>query len=216
MTEPRKATDVLLALEAKVETLSKLMYSLDMNIKLVLNRLNTLSGTPVQQTPMQMPADPDKQVVQTSQQEVIPLANKMEDFTGHRRTARAESYADETAATVPVRNAPVPREVQASKQVIDTANAGKKVPVVQRVSDNTGKDLFMAKVSVFDMNEKSVCETKTSASGKWQAILPPGKYKVKIIKTDTATKKQIEALQEITVKDTGSVLTLPTAIIRKT
>lgn len=220
MAEPRKATDVLLALEAKVDTLSKLMYSLDLNIKMLMNKMNAISGS---QQAMLMPqvqpmfaADPDREVVQTSQQEVIPLANKMQDFTGHRRTARAESYADDTAAMAVDPRAPMRPEVQATKQLIDTANAGKKIPVVQRVSDSSGKDLFMAKVSIFDMNDKSVFETKTSAAGKWQSLLAPGKYKVKIVKTDTATKKQIEAMQEITVKDGNSVLTLPTAIIKKT
>jgi hypothetical protein len=215
MAEPRKATDVLLALEAKVETLSKQMYSLDFNMKVLINKINSISASSQMTQQSMLPVDPDKEIVQIHQEEIIPLANKMEDFTGHRRTARAEAYADNTAATAADPRAPMRPEVQATKQLIDTANAGKKVPVVQRVSDSSAKDLFMAAVSITDMEGNSVYNTKTSASGKWSALLQPGKYKVKIIKTDTATKKKTEALQEINVRDTGSVMTLPTAIIKK-
>ena len=73
----------------------------------------------------------------------------------------------------------------------------------------------MAKVLVFDSNQQLVCETKTSANGKWQAHLAPGEYIVEIIKTDTATKNKIEGKQKITINPVNGVMQLPVAIIRE-
>lgn len=129
------------------------------------------------------------------QPEEIPTVDDMS--LGTRRTSRVENTLTET-----------------KKQNIINHPEDRKIPVVQRITDKTGKDLFMAKISVMDENQQLVLETKTNASGKWQAHLKPGTYIVHIVKTDTATKQKIEAKQTITVNPVNGTMQLPVAIIR--
>jgi len=181
----RKATDVLISVEHKIDGLMKVISSFDMTMKMVLDRLNRLSTA----APEPARIAPDKQPIKASPQEAIA---KFEGAPQARKTSRPEMYDGKD----------------------NTANNEKKVPVIQRVSDQSGKDLFMANITIFD-GGKELCRTKTNAAGKWQAYLPIGTYDVKISKTDSATKKQIEAMLQITVPDSNSTITLPPVAVKR-
>jgi|ERR1700722_9716887 len=228
MTDQRKASDVLIAIEDKVNTLIKIMSSYDMNMKLVLDRTNKIhnyisrleaeEAAMLSQQDSVAGSDDDKAVVQTSADHVITVADAP---SGPRRAARAESY---TPMQIPVppqpQQVPVQQQAPAAPQQVSMAekpgSSDKKVPVTQRITDNTGKDLFMAEVNLLNDKKELVLKTKTNATGKWQAHVKPGKYHVHIIKTDTATKNKIEAMQELNIPNSDSVVMLPTAIIKRT
>lgn len=211
-TDPRKASEIILSLEEKVNTIIKIMSVYDMNMKITLDRVNKIyekvnkvhkyiedleaeNSQPevfknYEQLPIEKITQEPEAVIQTSIEHVItatdlPIVNK--------RSARSEPYSQES--------------VQLDME--------KKIPITQRVTDNTGKDLFMAEVSIFNENKDLILKTKTNAAGKWQGYLKSGNYTVGIVKTDTATKKKIEAFQQITVNNSNSTLTLPTAIIKR-
>lgn len=82
-----------------------------------------------------------------------------------------------------------------------------KVPVSQRIVNEKGKAIFLANITISDEKGNVVENGKrTSANGKWNALLSPGRYKVSIV------KNKVESLQDITVGN--QPLELNTAIIR--
>jgi hypothetical protein len=205
--QPRKASDIIVALEDKVNTLLQSMSVYNLNQKLILDRVNRiynyiaeLEAQAAQTAPPPQPTDKD--IVQSSAEHVITVA---ESPTGVRRTARSEAY------TTPTPQPPI-QDVQRKPE---QPGSNKKVPVTQRITDGKGKDLFMAEVNIFDEQKKPVQKTKTNPNGKWQAHLTPGRYHVHIVKTNTATKEKIEAWQALDVPNADAVVTLPTAVIQK-
>lgn len=202
--EQRKASDVLLAIEDKVNTLLQSMSVYNLNMKLILDRvnkvynyINELEAQAGMEAPAPQPTDKD--VVKTSAEHVI--TEDANPAGTARRTARAESYA--TAM-------PQPPMQDAQRNQTE-----KKVPVMQRLTNDKGKDLFNAQVEILNEKRELLQTTKTNATGKWQAHLKPGKYNVHVVKTDTATRDKIEAWQELNIPYSDAVVTLPTAIIKK-
>jgi hypothetical protein len=186
----RKATDILLALEEKISTLTQIVGMYDLNIKAILDRVNKIyTYVEGAENITQQTSSLEQKIVQPIQADQAILME--ENPTGTRRASRSEAI----------------------KQIEPSSD--KKVPVIQRVSDNTGKDIFMADVSILDGSNNTVLKTKTNAVGKWQAHLKPGPYKISIVKTDTATKKKIQADQDITVSDSNTTLILPVAVIKR-
>jgi hypothetical protein len=118
MTEPRKATDVLLDVESKVNTLLDIVRSQDLVIKVLSNKLNDVigrlekqqAGPPkivveaVQTMPQranivppafdQIPAgDPERNIPVTAESK-LPQAETLQGF---RRSSRPETYAGDNA-----------------------------------------------------------------------------------------------------------------------
>lgn len=98
-----------------------------------------------------------------------------------------------------------PSKVKRDTNIVENS---KKIPVIQRVVDKNGKDVFMADVHILDLNDILILKLKTNAIGKWQAQLKPGDYKVKISKTDSLTMTKNEIIQNIKVNDVDNVFTL--------
>lgn len=190
--EPRKASDILLSLEEKVNNLIKIVSVYDLNIKLVADRVNKIYSY--------------IEEVKKSQEE--PIQPENDDFKLYTQPEHIISISEEPIVT---KRTPIP---EVSRSEPDTTSE-KKVPVSQRITDNTGKDVFMAEVSIFNSNKELVIKTKTNAVGKWQAYLKPGPYSIAIVKTDTATKKKIETLQEIVVPNSNVIFILPVAMIKR-
>jgi hypothetical protein len=199
----RKASDVLLSLEEKIIHLTKVMNTYDLNIKIILDRTNRIYSY-IEELKREYEIENNQQPAQTANiTEIfdIPGGNTLpvaEDPMISKRALRADVVID---AVVP----PLPED----------PSGVKRISVIQRICDDKGKDLFMADVSVIDQNKSVIQKTKTTANGKWQARLMPGKYMVNIIKTDTASKKKIEAMQEITVGGNSATMTLPVMIVKR-
>jgi uncharacterized transporter YbjL len=180
--EQRKATDILIALETKVDNLIKTIAVYDHTSKMMLDRINFVYNY-------------IKNFDNNTQQDVPD--NKPITITNEHIITETE----------------IPR-IAARQVPQQTSTSDKKVPVVQRITNSAGKDLFMAEVSVMNINKELVFKTKTNAVGKWMANLKPDKYIVNIVKTDTATKKKFETTQEINVVNSNSVITLPVMMIK--
>jgi hypothetical protein len=219
--EPRKASDILLSLESKVNDLVKTVAVYDFNTKLILDRVNKMYAY-ISILQNEMAEDnatqnqtTNKEIVQSSTEHLMTVE---ENPKGQKRTSRVETY---TKPQVPFVNQidPTinqPHGIQTERPTKQTKPDGdRKVPVIQRITDQTGKDLFMAEVMILDANKELVSKTKTNAAGKWQAYLKPGLYSVNIVKTDTATKAKLEAMQDITVSNSDTTITLPVMIIKR-
>lgn len=124
--EPRKATDVLLELETKVDVLMGLVRSQDLNIKILSNKLNEVLGKLEKQTtspqkitveaintvrapttPFQQmqTSDPERQIP-VSAETTLPSTNTPQGF---RRTSRPETFAGDDAYLGPKEDRQVPK-----------------------------------------------------------------------------------------------------------
>lgn len=238
--EPRKASDVLLALEAKVEQLLGVVRNQDLKIGIISNKLNAVMEL-IRKTPAAMPAPPsfsaETDTFPSYQHKEIPvLAEETlpqeHSPKGFRRTSRPESYAGDNAIPPKRLQKPppgraeviVPPQAMAKAPPVEipvppppTQEPANKnvVPVVQRVVDRNGKSVFLADVEIIDLTtSQQVFKTRTNGTGKWMASLAPSHYKVLIRKVEALTKERVETPQEITVDGTKSPLELPTLIIK--
>lgn len=240
---PRKATDILLELEAKVDALLNYVKSQDMNIKILSNKLNSLMEKSAQlpaapQSPYTVEAiqnmpgmDANKQIPVSAEFQ-LPLETSPKGF---RRTSRPESYAGDNAylqkppsvqtpppgraeAFVPPQamNQPAPpvQQPQASPQQT-LQSVGNSIPVVQRIVDKNGKSVFLADIDILNTaTMEMAAQIRTNGAGKWSASLGVGRYRVTIRKRENLTKEKIEVTQDITVDGSQSPLELPMMIIK--
>jgi hypothetical protein len=107
----------------------------------------------------------------------------------------------------------LPSPPQAKQNV--KATTGGSVPTQQRITDRNGKSVFLADVEIINLADmESVVKTRTNGTGKWQAALPLGEYKVIIKKFESLTKQKVEVAQTIRVDGTKSPLELEMMIIK--
>jgi len=204
-TSVRKVSDILLSLEEKILTLTKTVAANDMNNKLILGNLNKLLAKTVEPVMSgKMPsvtADTDNK--RENSQPVLLEVNKNSPIVNKRQIITKPEV-------MPTSELPAPIHARADEKK-------SKIPVGQRITDNKGKDLFMADVLVTNLETNEVVnKSKTNAVGKWQTYLPVGKYSIHISKIiDSTTLNKIEALQEIEITPQMKSLQLPIAIIKR-
>ena len=221
MTDERKATDILLSIENEVKTLSRAVSTVSLAQTLSLDKLNRVynyihklelelaeaeKAAQTGSSQIGLPSGTPNTPIETSNQ---PIINIDTNPVGTRRTARVENPQPQVPQPMFVDRPEKQEEVQSEQ------SSERKVPVVQRITDQTGKDLFMADIRVVDSNDRVVHRMKTNAVGKWQAHLVPGVYDVHISKADPQTKIKIEAAQTITVPNSNSTVVLPVAAIKR-
>ncbi len=184
----RKASEIILDLESKIDLLLKIAHNQDMTIKIILDRVNKLYSA--------------------SEQKIIVNKNIPED-TGTNEFVEEESFIEVEEVPAGSRRTSRPETYNPEKSATDN-----KVAVSQKVLDVNKKDIFMAEVIVSDA-VGIVHKTKTNAVGKWQAYLKPGKYQVTISKNDSISKKRIEDTQMVEIAASNSPIKLQNLIIKK-
>jgi hypothetical protein len=229
VSNERKASDIILELENKIDILLGLCRTQDLNIKILSNKLNSvmelLNKKENKITIETVNTSTSTPVIPISAESTLP----MESFPkGFRRNSRPETYegdnsylpnVEEVKFPVQLPNKPaevvipnhiakptskpvsIPPEIE--KQVVRQA-----IPVTQRVIDKNAKSIFLADVEIVD-DKNSTVKTRTKGNGKWEAILSPGNYKVIIRKRESLTKEKLESSQDIVVDGSVSPLELP-------
>jgi hypothetical protein len=90
-----------------------------------------------------------------------------------------------------------------------------QIPVSQRCVDKNGKSIFLAGVSITDIDSgQPVWQGRTSGTGKWQIPLNVGSYRVTITKQGSSIRDKVEAVQDVHVDGSKSPLELPMMIIK--
>ena len=233
--EPRKASDVLLELEAKIDVLMNITMTQDMNIKILSNKLNMLldkidllsNASVIKNIPAPKieVGDYNKNVIDP--EDALPINIKPEGF---RRTSRPETYAGDDsylrqpkppgqATKMKEPEIIVPQSPSNISQVMQESekpnNIGNVIPITQRVVDRNSKSVFLANVEVIDDNTNlTVSKSRTNGAGKWSVSLPVGQYKVFIRKRGSTSTDKMEVMQNITVDGEQSPMMLPMAIIK--
>lgn len=220
----RKATDILLEIESKLDKMMNVYKTLSFDIKILSNKLNSITNT-------NNLHNDTKHLVEIKQEDTLPIEISPEVS---RRTSRPENYSVSSADT----NVVVP-SLPAVKNVVNNninnvtndvenedaysfkefkrsePNLSSNVTIVQRIVDKNGKSLFLADVEIINPQDNSVkFKTRTNASGKWEAQVPPGNYNVMIKKREALTKGKIEVTQTINVDGNESLLNLDMLIVK--
>lgn len=236
--EPRKATDVLLELEAKINLLLDIVRSQDLNIKVLSNKLNVFIDNGLKNN-VQGPritveaiSTVDKNTsdqIAINAEEQLPIESKPKGF---RRTSRPETYSGDNEylpqkqpvnpkfpVQVPNAEAIVPPEAmraveQPKEKLHEQVSHVNSIPVQQRVVDKNGKSIFLADVDIFNQNGEKVSKTRTNGAGKWTASLNVGDYKIVLSKREALTKERVEIVQNIKIDGKTSPLELSMLIFK--
>jgi len=232
----RSAADVLLEMESKIDSLLSLVKNLDMNVKVLSNKVNELMSNQKKMPTVEAivgpafvanrfaPTDPERQVL-------ISAANKLPmDMApaALRRTSRPDTYSN----TTPIQSfnapsvQPSPKVEEAVIQVPSAAFAeipspkeekvssfAPTVTLQQKVMDKNGRFIFMADVEIKNA-ANDIKKTRTNGSGKWMATLPLGDYAITLSKRDPMTKERMEVIQNIKIDGSVSQMDLSPAIMK--
>ena len=221
MDEPRKASEIILSLESKVEQLIKLHQALDFNVKLISNKLNDIIAAVNNAKPVSAPSftvEAPKTIAITKENQ-LPIENAP---IGFRRTSRPETFTPTSPGGAEIKLAPIkpepPAEAMAKEQIISTPSiksSGSVISVQQRITDNSGKAVFLANIEIIDKQSKNVVfKGRTNGIGKYAASLPIGEYQVSIKKAKSLEKPEINELQNLIVDGAQNPLNLPLVIIK--
>jgi hypothetical protein len=236
--EPKRtASDLLLSLEAKVNQLMQMHRNLDLNVKIVSNKLNHMIeaftntnesiGSPSLDPHAIATAPPSFQNPEGFKMNIQDEFSPPKEMglpidaapVGFRRTSRPEAYS---SVSPEQKNTPTPSIPQPLMQpaklmqssTLHIPSAANRSPVMQRIVDKNGKSLFMAQVEIVNAQSNLVeAKTRTNGTGKWQATLLPGNYKITIRKNEAANKQNIEVTQNITI-DANTPNELPMLIVK--
>lgn len=199
----RTATEILLELEAKLDNIIKIIQNMDMNNKILSNKLNSLAskiGHNSDAPKFSVEVSNDDMLKTNATAPKINLSSKKIDRVSPLIKAQEKPIvAKPKAMQKNEGQEEFPEFVPEQKTEINNT-----VPVIQRVLDDKGTVLFMAEVKIFD-GDKIIKTTTTKSSGKWNASLPAGKYKVIITKAASVSRPKLEEIQIITVEGNDKI-----------
>lgn len=220
MTEPRKASDVLLALETKIDQLLGMHKTLDHNIKLLSNKVNNImlsnGNLELKKAPeFTIEAPKTISIIKENQLSIEQAP------VGFRRTSRPETFEqNNTSKDIPTSNIALASKtidkIDTSKDVapIETPNLP-KISIHQRIVDKTGKAIYLANVNIKNLTTgESIYKGRTNNVGKYSALLPLGDYSISITKSEALDKPKIDELQKLIVDGASNPLNLQTLIIK--
>jgi len=166
----RKATDIILELEEKVNKLLSYVVNMDNNYKLIISRLDQLKSSQVS--------------VALNPSAKLPL-NDIENAKSQQVTKKPEEPVTfinvEDSEPKPIKN----NKIKVSQAV--------KYPKDKGAKQN---NVILASVKIYD--EKGVeggnivGENRTDQNGRWKIELSPGNYFVHIIKPASSQKPKID------------------------
>jgi len=178
--EPRKASDVLLEMEQKIDAILGIIRAQDLSIKILSNKLNTLLQSLEKQNtetpkitvetinrPSPNPlVDPSKQIY-ISSEENLAVENNPQGF---RRTSRPETYSGDNAHLKPVKSNIEPAEAKFPVQIPmmtnkNTPPPGRETESVVNVSQPKKVDKVKSSNDVVQ-NAIPVMQRVVNAQGK--------------------------------------------------
>lgn len=192
--EPRKASEVLLELEAKIDILLNIVRTQDLNIKVLSNKINTLLDKTSLIMGSNLPKievadallntyknDLDNQIV-ISPDSSLPIEKEPKGF---RRTSRPETYSGDNnllktspsvltkfPTQIPKLTEPeviIPKEAMKFIEVSPILSKKENItestiPIIQRIVDKNGKSIFLADVEILQAENKKTI-SKTRTNG---------------------------------------------------
>ncbi len=218
----RKASDILLELEATLGRVLGYVHNMDMNIKTISNKLNMLemisvpftSDVPAialvppqkEEVKVQMPGL--KPGVQLGPQRTMVATPKGQQIS---TTEEDENFTFVNDGQLEVDTQPIGQRRGTRTEEPDF-NSERKMPVQQRIVYPDGKNVCLANVEIFQTNNKGefnlIKKVRTNSAGKWAVALASGKYLVSISKAGTNSKPNVELSYSIDIPVSAAPLEL--------
>jgi hypothetical protein len=226
--EERKATDVLLSIESKLEALLNHHRTQELNLKILSNKFNSLmENISSQLSDIKKPVLQPKITVEAADvatSKNIPISsnfhlNSDSSPIGFRRTSRPETFEEKNLQPEAL-NKKIELKFDNEKEKENTPLIPPKLSdstiaqITQRIIDKNQKSIFLAEIEVKSEDGTTVHKTRTNSIGKWNATLPPGKYRVSASKRETSNKQKVEIFQDIEIDGSKSMMQLPDLIVK--
>lgn len=176
----KKATDLLVEIDEKIDQILSYIKVQDFNYKILLNRVNS-------------------------------LIEKSEAFKGGAAAVPAPAAAAPPpfSVTAPKEEVEFVVEPEPEKKKFNPEGSVKKVPVQQKVIYPDDSLVCLARVDILS-NGELVKQVRTVQTGKWNAALLPGEYEVRISKSATKTKPQVNISYNIKVPESSNTVEIET------
>jgi len=227
MSNIRKASDILLELEATLAKVLGYVHNMDMNIKTISNRLNMLEKTSVSPKwsppSMTQPQAPQAETKPTTKAQMPGLKPGVQ--LGPQRTMIATPKGQQISTTeenednftfvndeqLEIDTQPIGQR-RGTRTEEPNPNSERKMPVQQRIIYPDGKNVCLANVEIFQTNNKGelnlIKKIRTNSAGKWAVALASGKYLVSISKIGTSTKPNVDVSYSIDIPVSNAPLEL--------
>jgi hypothetical protein len=231
----RKATDVLLSIESKLEALLNHHKSQDLNLKILSNKFNSL----VENIPKIISEIKEKSVVHATPKITVEAVdtysgsgliktnsqfNLEQTFepSGAKKFSRPDiiEVRDDFREHSPqqLNNAPTKDRSEGSKpKEINLISNPENAPIVQvsqRIVDKNQKSVFLAEVEVKSLDGEVIHRTRTNSVGKWSGTLKSGKYRVSVSKKESSMKQKVDVSQDIELNSDKTMNVLPDLIVK--
>lgn len=198
----RKASDILLELEEKINNLEKNMKNIEnilqlqsFQFKLIIDNLNKLSKQNQQANELIAP--------------VSSASSTMSAVSGAESLIERKNRLMSTHAS-----SLLPKELSLKQPPSENANnqvfvdGGKRVPITQKIVLFDGNPLPAARVIIKNEKNEQIKTIETNNTGRWQTALPPGKYSINVFGKYMGGAI-LEFDQSFEVPDISSTLELP-------
>lgn len=230
----RNASEIIVALENKVDLLSKIIYSQDLILKVISNKLSEISELLKNNNKPTVPqfmaeAVDQEPIIQDPRNIVITPQNSIEVDHGKsiRRTSREPTEEKKTPTSAdPEITVRMPIQVPRPNGGSEVVSSNKSnpsipsIPIQQKILNTANKAVFMANVEVINLDTKeTIIKTRTNGVGNWMGALPPGNYNVlvkaniPVDRNGSADKEMKTAVQQIKI-DSSTKSTLPPFILK--
>lgn len=232
----RKASDILLNVESYLQTVVKFMQNIDNNQKLLLDKVNKLTADlkklqgdekqfvakPIPQPQASLQTQPafyqsGKKIFSAEALEKPPQSDQ-QVFVGHpvqEQSYELDNYGQPELMEEVIHTGQ--RRTTRGGQGGDSST--KKVAVSQRITFPNGTAVFLATITIFDLQaaqekkkQTPIKRIRTNSHGRWLTSLDPGEYRVHVLKRLGAETKKppIELNFKIQVPESDSPVELPT------
>jgi hypothetical protein len=201
--EKRSATDILLSLESKINTLEQRSQNTEYLLKALLGKTNKAVSV---STPSE-----SQFVVNKDNFENRPKTNRFSEMAESQGVSLDDhemisSFGISEMSESAVRGS--------SRGQRGAKPKGSKTSVSQTI--NCGNSpVFLANIEVFDENNELISNTRTNTKGRWLSALYPGNYNVHILKRypPDSGKKPIDTSYQITVPSSDKPLELDSHVV---
>lgn len=184
----KKASDLLLELNAKMDQILGLLTNQDMLLKVLANKVGHLEGQKTQRPvpPSEVPRKALPVAAKTAASELAPFPGIK---PGVNLNIKKEEVARRGASRKNLVNPPEPTNAQ----------------VIQKVIYQDGTTVGQAVVDVYDLEQNLLKKLRTNPAGKWSASLAPGSYIVQLFKGGMANRPPINTIYQIEVDQAAQV-----------
>lgn len=211
MNKQRKATDVLLDLEIKVDTILTHLKNQENLMKVIANRLGVFNkSNEVKQPSIKDSVEnlPTKPIIPGLKPGIVMTSARLGKKEDVPTITSQNTERDEVEAGDFIEVETNPKGKRRTARYAENESTSKKTAVQQKITYADGKNVCLASVEIYDLNNNLIKQAKTNAMGKWMAALDPAEYIIKINKHGVANKPNINLEFQITIPNSDRPLEL--------